>query len=112
MSTRKGSCLSNKHVTHKQVRKTFACPKPLSADNAEKNHILKVGDRILTPKSRNGTLRYKGDVDFAPGVWAGVELDTPTGQNDGSTKHKRYVLLLYRAIRGEIIIGETLVSNK
>jgi len=28
-------------------------------------------------------LRYCGTVDFAAGVWVGVELDSPEGKNDG-----------------------------
>ena len=31
-----------------------------------------------------GVLRFCGPTDFASGVWAGVELETPIGKNDGS----------------------------
>ena len=31
-----------------------------------------------------GILRFCGPTDFASGVWAGVELETPIGKNDGS----------------------------
>ena len=69
--------------------KTFANPHQLPKHDKEKHLDFDVGDRISTPTNKHGTLRYKGDVDFSPGMWAGVELDTPTGKNDGSTKHKR-----------------------
>ena len=31
-----------------------------------------------------GILRFCGPTDFASGEWAGVELETPAGKNDGS----------------------------
>ena len=31
-----------------------------------------------------GILRFCGPTDFASGEWAGVELSTPVGKNDGS----------------------------
>ena len=31
-----------------------------------------------------------GPTDFAAGEWAGVELDTATGKNDGTVGEKRY----------------------
>lgn len=37
-----------------------------------------------------GTVRYAGTTSFAPGKWVGVELDSPTGKNDGSVAGKRY----------------------
>ena len=37
-----------------------------------------------------GTLRYIGPVDFADGIWLGLELRTPKGKNDGSVQGKRY----------------------
>lgn len=37
-----------------------------------------------------GTLRFCGPTDFASGEWAGVELETPTGKNDGSVGGVHY----------------------
>uniref|UniRef100_A0A1E1VZZ4 CAP-Gly domain-containing protein n=1 Tax=Pectinophora gossypiella TaxID=13191 RepID=A0A1E1VZZ4_PECGO len=54
---------------------------------------LRLGDRVIVSSSRGskaGTLKYVGVTDFAPGVWAGVELDDPLGKNDGSVEGKRY----------------------
>ncbi|OQR74379.1 CAP-Gly domain-containing linker protein 4-like [Tropilaelaps mercedesae] len=45
---------------------------------------LKIGDQIMVSPNKVGTLRYCGTIHFATGVWAGVELDEPSGKNDGS----------------------------
>ncbi|CAM0139926.1 unnamed protein product [Umbelopsis sp. WA50703] len=37
-----------------------------------------------------GTIRFIGEVDFADGVWIGVELDRRVGKNDGSVDETRY----------------------
>lgn len=52
-----------------------------------------VGDRVLvnaTSGTKLGTLQYLGAADFAPGRWAGIELDEALGKNDGSVAGKRY----------------------
>lgn len=37
-----------------------------------------------------GVVRYIGPVDFADGVWLGVELKTACGKHDGSVQGRRY----------------------
>ncbi|XP_055965620.1 centrosome-associated protein 350-like, partial [Sorex fumeus] len=45
---------------------------------------LRLGDRVLIGNVQPGTLRFKGETSFAEGVWAGVELDKPEGNNNGT----------------------------
>ncbi|XP_076364471.1 CAP-Gly domain-containing linker protein 2-like isoform X2 [Tachypleus tridentatus] len=57
------------------------------------NGVLRVGDRVVVNSlngAKTGTLCYLGNTEFASGIWAGVELDEPTGRNDGSVAGKRY----------------------
>lgn len=53
-----------------------------------------IGDRVLVTGPRGvrspGTLLFKGKVTFAPGIWAGVELEAADGRNDGSHEGIRY----------------------
>lgn len=42
------------------------------------------GDRVM------GTLLFRGNVKFAPGVWAGVELENPEGRHNGVEDGVRY----------------------
>jgi dynactin 1 len=50
---------------------------------------LSVGARCEI-SGKAGTIRFVGATDFAPGRWVGVELDEPSGKNDGSVHGKRY----------------------
>ncbi|XP_052092556.1 centrosome-associated protein 350-like isoform X2 [Mytilus californianus] len=47
-----------------------------------------VGDRVQVTgpngTKKCGTLMFKGRVKFATGIWAGVELESPEGRNDGT----------------------------
>ncbi|XP_009949368.1 PREDICTED: centrosome-associated protein 350, partial [Leptosomus discolor] len=49
-----------------------------------------VGDRVLVSKVQPGTLRFKGLTNFAKGFWAGVELDKPEGNNNGTYDGVKY----------------------
>jgi len=54
---------------------------------------VKVGDYVKLLKKEEdtfGTIRFIGDVEFATGTWVGIELDKPSGKNDGSVKGFRY----------------------
>uniref|UniRef100_A0A663LZI7 Centrosomal protein 350 n=1 Tax=Athene cunicularia TaxID=194338 RepID=A0A663LZI7_ATHCN len=49
-----------------------------------------IGDRVLVSKVQPGTLRFKGLTKFAKGFWAGVELDKPEGNNNGTYDSIKY----------------------
>ncbi|XP_015725109.1 centrosome-associated protein 350 isoform X3 [Coturnix japonica] len=49
-----------------------------------------VGDRVLVSQVQPGTLRFKGATKFAKGFWAGVELDKPEGNNNGTYDGIKY----------------------
>ncbi|XP_022806565.1 kinesin-like protein KIF13B [Stylophora pistillata] len=51
---------------------------------------LKKGQVICVGDKKTGRIRYIGPTEFASGVWIGVELDTPSGKNDGSVSGQRY----------------------
>ncbi|XP_051781288.1 CAP-Gly domain-containing linker protein 4-like isoform X2 [Erpetoichthys calabaricus] len=51
---------------------------------------IQVGDRVLVAGQRTGVVRFHGKTSFAPGFWYGVELDKPSGKNDGSVGTVRY----------------------
>lgn len=55
---------------------------------------LSVGDRVIVSSgmgSRAGILQYLGETKFAPGNWCGVQLDEPSGKNDGTVDGVQYV---------------------
>ncbi|KAF8951882.1 hypothetical protein BGZ52_009293 [Haplosporangium bisporale] len=50
-----------------------------------------VGDRVMVESmGLTGYLRFVGTAAFKSGVWAGIELDTPTGKNDGTVAGVAY----------------------
>ncbi|XP_073397145.1 coiled-coil domain-containing protein 187 [Dendrobates tinctorius] len=51
---------------------------------------FEIGDRVLVKLSKTGTLRYKGLMSSKVGYWAGVALDKPEGDNDGTFEGIRY----------------------
>ncbi|XP_057184234.1 centrosome-associated protein 350 isoform X2 [Triplophysa rosa] len=49
-----------------------------------------IGDRVVVCNSRAGVLKYKGLAAFADGFWAGVALDTPNGNHNGTFRGVKY----------------------
>lgn len=46
---------------------------------------IELGDRVAVESmGLTGYLRFVGPAHFKTGIWAGIELDTPTGKNDGT----------------------------
>lgn len=58
------------------------------------NRTFEVGENVrIESLGYEGTLRYIGEIDGKPGLWAGVELSggfIGKGKNDGSVSGKRY----------------------
>ncbi|XP_040260715.1 coiled-coil domain-containing protein 187 [Bufo bufo] len=51
---------------------------------------FEIGDQVLVKLSKPGTLMFKGLMSFKVGYWAGVALDKPEGDNDGTYEGIRY----------------------
>ncbi|CAG8525134.1 15381_t:CDS:10 [Acaulospora morrowiae] len=62
--------------------------RPLNVNMATASEL--VVDARCEISGNSGTIRFVGPTEFAPGKWVGVELDEPSGKNDGSVKGKNY----------------------
>ncbi|XP_034061882.1 CAP-Gly domain-containing linker protein 4-like isoform X3 [Gymnodraco acuticeps] len=51
---------------------------------------VRLGERVLVVGQRTGVVQFYGKTNFAPGLWLGIELDKPSGKNDGSVGGVRY----------------------
>ncbi|KAK6192677.1 hypothetical protein SNE40_004109 [Patella caerulea] len=51
---------------------------------------FKIGDRVWVGGTKPGRIAFIGETKFAPGDWAGIVLDQPTGKNDGSINGIKY----------------------
>ncbi|KAF4794585.1 Kinesin-like protein KIF13B [Turdus rufiventris] len=63
------------------------------SDSEDTNEIpewLKEGEYVTVGTNKTGIVRYIGPTDFQDGIWVGVELDLPSGKNDGSIGGKQY----------------------
>ena len=63
-------------------------PSTTEDERTEDYHDFTVGDRVQVTgpngQRQSGTLKFKGRVKFASGIWAGVELESPDGRHDGT----------------------------
>lgn len=51
---------------------------------------FKIGQKIETNTHRTGIVKYVGHIHVAEGDWLGIDLQEPTGKNDGSVRGERY----------------------
>lgn len=58
--------------------------------NADPLSSFQIGDRVVLCNSRAGVLKYKGLAAFADGFWAGVALETPIGNHNGTFRGVKY----------------------
>ncbi|KAF9982177.1 CAP-GLY domain-containing linker protein 1 [Modicella reniformis] len=79
---------------------------PPSLDNYE------IGDRVIVESmALSGYLRYLGSAEFKSGTWAGIELDTPTGKNDGSVNGYGLFVLAAKIAKSELLFPPELASG-
>ncbi|KAM8763803.1 kinesin-like protein KIF13B isoform 2-T2 [Rhynchonycteris naso] len=65
----------------------------VSSDSEEASEVpewLREGEYVSVGANKVGIVRYIGPTDFQEGTWVGVELDLPSGKNDGSIGGKQY----------------------
>lgn len=74
-----------------RLRKINIVPekKSVSDFKLEESNVLKIGDMVIVSGTKPGILRYLGPTEFAKGEWAGVELQEPSGKNDGAVAGTR-----------------------
>lgn len=69
---------------------TSSLPDDVKNEISDPLSSFQIGDRVLVYNSRAGVLRYKGLAAFADGFWAGVALDAPNGNHNGTFRGVKY----------------------
>ncbi|XP_073716346.1 centrosome-associated protein 350 isoform X1 [Misgurnus anguillicaudatus] len=69
---------------------TSSLPEDVKHEISDPLSSFQIGDRVLVCNSRPGVLKYKGLTAFADGFWAGVALDTPNGNHNGTFRGVKY----------------------
>ncbi|KAF9149758.1 hypothetical protein BG015_008434 [Linnemannia schmuckeri] len=72
---------------------------------------IELGDRVAVESmGLTGYLRFVGPAQFKTGIWAGIELDTPTGKNDGTVAGVTYFSC--RANCGIFVLAAKIVKSE
>ncbi|XP_043094329.1 centrosome-associated protein 350-like [Puntigrus tetrazona] len=69
---------------------TSSLPEDARNEISDPLSSFQIGDRVLVCNSRPGVLKYKGLTAFANGFWAGVALDAPNGNHNGTFRGVKY----------------------
>ncbi|CAF0951115.1 unnamed protein product [Adineta ricciae] len=68
--------------------------KEKEAHEQEAASKININDRcevsVISQPTKRGTVMFKGEVHFKPGVWVGIRYDEPLGKNNGSVEGKKY----------------------
>ncbi|XDV20118.1 hypothetical protein PO909_025495, partial [Leuciscus waleckii] len=69
---------------------TSSLPEDVRNEISDPLSYFQIGDRVIVCNSRPGVLKYKGLTAFANGFWAGVALDNPNGNHNGTFRGVKY----------------------
>ena len=70
-------------------RATPTGERPPSVNASTPKLPYNIGDRVIVG-GKKGIVRYIGRTQFAKGLWTGVELESPSGKNNGSIEGVKY----------------------
>lgn len=65
---------------------------------------------LIRPSNASGVVAFIGTTHFASGTWVGVDLDAPTGKNDGTVQGVRYFEA--RPRHGIFVRGNKLIQDR
>uniref|UniRef100_A0A8C6WMY7 CAP-Gly domain-containing protein n=1 Tax=Neogobius melanostomus TaxID=47308 RepID=A0A8C6WMY7_9GOBI len=65
-------------------------PVGLTSPTQDATVDFQIGERVWVNGDKPGYIRFIGGTQFAPGQWAGIELDEPIGKNNGSVAEVVY----------------------
>ncbi|XP_077087974.1 uncharacterized protein LOC143739380 isoform X2 [Siphateles boraxobius] len=69
---------------------TSSHPEDVRNEISDSFSYFQIGDRVIVCNSRPGVLKYKGLTAFEKGFWAGVALDNPNGNHNGTFRGVKY----------------------
>ncbi|CAG5867735.1 unnamed protein product, partial [Menidia menidia] len=87
-------------------------PSGVTSPTQDGSADFQVGDRVWVNGNKPGYVRFCGGTQFAPGQWAGIELDEPIGKNDGSVAGVRYFQFQATGIKTSSMLSRMVTSSE